>query len=567
MLPQVFRWSATWDEPGHLVSGVNHWRTQDFRLYAVNPPLCRMWATLPVAFLPGYDWPGLADSDVPSMRKEFFLGAHFFSTQPVEALAALRIARLANLAWPLAGTVLMWWVGCQIFGESAGWIAALTWAFCPLVLAHGVLLPPDLAAAVMLLALAVLASRWWQSPTVGSSIALGTIAGIGLLVKTTLIVTLPLILSGGLVANQLSRSNVRVRSLLGGFAVALLLAIVVINLGYGWQGSFSLLGDYEFVSHRLNGASGDQARLGNVYNSHWLGNLPLPLPREFVRGIDAQYYDFERNAFYPYLLGQWKGDGFPLFYVWYFLLKLPTGMLLLAVLGGTGLLFRVIPTYDNHLLFAIASLAVGAFVFLSWRTDLNYCQRYALISFPLICIAAGASWGAFRERNSRSLIAMLVVLNVLTGIYFSPNSLSYYNAITGGPDNGRYLLHGNATDWGQDAFQIGRWCRENPSHRPLSIATVGYPSDLSAYGVLADHLRFESAIGNDLDEPVMGLAAPIVGWHMVSMVHLLDPRSPYHGLRYRRPDDSIGDTHFIFYFDEELAEQFRNGDLPPLPTN
>jgi hypothetical protein len=129
----------------------------------------------------------------------------------------------------------------------------------------------------------------------------------------------------------------------------------------------------------------------------------------------------------------------------------------------------------------------------------------------------------------------------------------------------RYYLHGNATDWGQDGLKIGRWCQEHPDRGPLAIATVGYPNALLSCGVIADSLRFEVDTKIEWNESVRGNKVSAVGWHIVSFVHLLDPRSPYHCLLYRKPVESIGWTHQVFYIDKPMADQISKHQLDVLP--
>jgi hypothetical protein len=198
---------------------------------------------------------------------------------------------------------------------------------------------------------------------------------------------------------------------------------------------------------------------------------------------------------------------------------------------------------------------------------LNYCQRYALVCLPVLCLFAGAAVQMFQGRIASIAMWSIVGTTVWTGIWHSENSLSYYNALCGGPAGGRYYLHGNATDWGQDGLRIGRWCQDHPERRPLAIATVGFPSSLRACGIVADSLRFEVDTRADWDLPVRGKEVSAVGWHIVSFVHLLDPRSPYHCLLYRKPIESIGCTHQVFYIDKPMADQISKHQLNVLPDS
>src|SRR5437773_734910 len=53
------------------------------------------------------------------------------------------------------------------------------------------------------------------------------------------------------------------------------------------------------------------------------------------------------------------------------------------------------------------------------------------------------------------------------------NSLSYFNEMAGGPENGAaHLLDANI-DWGQDLLELKRWCDAHPEARPLYLGYFG----------------------------------------------------------------------------------------------
>jgi len=564
MVPQIFTWSAVWDEPGHLVAGVDHWRSQDFRLYAVNPPLCRLWATLPVVLTQSADWPTLDEHHQSHQRLEWETGAIFFDQQPDVALRSLRLARFANLIWPVLGTVLIFHLSIRCFGLASATASAWLWAFCPLVIAHGILLPPDIAAAVMLLAIVLAASSWYRTPDTSHSLLVGLVVGLGLLVKFTLVACCPVLFVLSFMTLWKSKDSLNFRDLLKCYCLASLTMIVTVNAAYDWQGSFMRLGDFEFISEALGGSSGEQLAIGNMFRDRMLGLCPVCLPKEFILGIDVQYRDFEINGFYPYMLGQWKQDGFPLFYVWYYLLKMPVGLIGLGIVGLMGVVFRRVHVRERAPFTLLAILAVFIFVSVSSCMTLNWCQRYSLVSLPLLCVLAGAPWQAFTTRFPRIFLWVVTSTSIAMGIYYAPHSIAYFNALAGGPANGQYMFHGNSCDWGQDALRVGEWCKQFPERRPLAIATCGYPNTLAVYGVSADHIRFDLEYSAAFETPIRGAPVMLHGWHIVSVMHLLDPRSPYHPLLFLPPTDRIGFTHRVYFIDAKMASKLLDGSLPLL---
>jgi len=387
--------------------------------------------------------------------------------------------------------------------------------------------------------------------------ALGLTLGGAILTKTTLIVLHPLLCVWIFAIWIQSRVGVKgadFANLAKQIFVMTVAAWFVINSGYGWEGFGARLGDFEFISSRLNGNDASVVKTGNLFEGTLLGSIPVILPKSFVLGIDTQYRDFEGNFFYPYLLGRWYREGFATFYFWYFFLKLPVGFLCLIVIGAVAIGFRLIDIRNKPLFGLTTVMGVVLFAFLSWRTDLNYCQRYAIICLPSLCLCAAAASSMFRTKPGSIVYWVFIGTTAGVGMWYSPHALSYYNGFVGGPEGGRYCLHGNATDWGQDSIRIGDWCSSHPERRPLAIATVGFPSSLEAYGVQADSLRFETDLRAAWDDSIRGKKVFPVGWHIVSFVHLLDPRSPYHDLLHQTPTESIGWTHQVFYIDAQWAE-------------
>ena len=105
-------------------------------------------------------------------------------------------------------------------------------------------------------------------------------------------------------------------------------SVLVINVGYNFEGSCQRLGDYRFQTRTMTG-SGSLANASkgnrNRFTDTWLGELPVPLPKNYVQGIDTQKLDFERGM-PSFLHGQWKNKGGWWYYYLYALaIKLPLG--------------------------------------------------------------------------------------------------------------------------------------------------------------------------------------------------------------------------------------------------
>src|SRR5260370_23848758 len=92
---------------------------------------------------------------------------------------------------------------------------------------------------------------------------------------------------------------------------------------------------------------------------------------------------------------------------------------------------------------------------------------------PLLILIA-SRWGRWIERATwkRGLVVTtLAAWSVAGSLLVFPHSLSYFNELAGGPENGhRHLIDSNL-DWGQDLLFLKRWLEEHPEARELGLAT------------------------------------------------------------------------------------------------
>ena len=94
----------------------------------------------------------------------------------------------------------------------------------------------------------------------------------------------------------------------------------------------------------LSTLAGDVQRLGEQPATAWLLQVPLPLPLEFVRGVDFQLADTEQVQS-AYLLGETRLGGWWYWYVAACLFKLPLPVWVLYALA----LFAF-PSYSESLI-------------------------------------------------------------------------------------------------------------------------------------------------------------------------------------------------------------------------
>ncbi|MCR4412686.1 MAG: glycosyltransferase, partial [Thermoguttaceae bacterium] len=319
--------SMTWDEIGHLPAGISHWQRGEFSLYRVNPPLVRMVATIPVVLAGAKTYWGPRPTGI-GVRPEFHpVGTEFLKLNGARSFRLLTLARWTCIPFSLLGAYVCFRWASELHGGAAGLVAATLWCFCPNVLAHGRLITPDVGAAALGLAAAYVYWRWLKSPSWSSAVVAGILLGLAELAKTTWIILFALWPLLWLAWN--ARRPVRLGGggrLLEAAQLAAILAagLVSINAGYGFEGSFRRLGEFRFCSRAL--ANGGPDWRGNVYGNRfagtWLAAMPVPLPENYLLGLDAQQWDFDRRQ-WSYLRGQWRLGGWWYYYLYALSVKVP----------------------------------------------------------------------------------------------------------------------------------------------------------------------------------------------------------------------------------------------------
>ncbi len=567
--------SPTWDEVGHLAAGISHWELGRFDLYSVNPPLVRVIAAAPVALIakPSIDWTYYRSS--PELRSEVFVGRMFIEQHGEDSFRYFFYARLAIIPIALLGGWLCFLWARELFGVSAGILSLTIWTFSPNVLAYGSVITPDLGAAVAMLGTSFVFYRWLINPSWSGAFALSSVTALAMLTKSVWL-TLPMIYASILLISMVAArlhsspfgSSVVSRRIVWTQLIGASMAAILLTNGfYGFAGSFRPLGKFEFVSTAFSGnqpilrtpceGCDDQPEIqspvvekGNRFANSWLAFIPVPLPANYLQGIDVQTRDFERGRYdvgwKSYLMGDWKQGGWPYFYFLALLVKVPIATWIMVGLGSVMAIFW---RPDRRIVFGVICLwmpALALMVLVSCSTGLNRYMRYALPVLPVLFIWASQvgrwleTWSANAPSKARAAIpALLCVWLAGTTLWHSPNYLSYFNTIAGGPSKGHRFLCDSNIDWGQDLIELKTWLARNPAAaKNLYLAYFG-SFDPKWVGI--DYRLPPTLYSNETrvslrDPNAMG---PLPGWYVVSKNYLAGHSMPV--------PDGTGRQNFKFH--------------------
>lgn len=521
--------APVYDEIGHLPSGLSHWRFGNFSLYRVNPPLMRMIAAIPLLWSsPQEDWSGY--SDAPYERPEFVVGRQFMKTNGINVFWHFIIARWTQVVVSVFGGWICYCWARDLFGRGSGLLALTLWCFDPNILGWGAILTPDVGAAAFGVAAGYTFWRWLKSPTWRRAALAGLALGIVELTKSTWILLFGLWPLMWLGWKLLNRNNESPRPVALQLATILGLGLYLLNLGYGFEGSFRRLGEFEFISETLGGPKAHDVP-GNRFRETWVANIPVPVPANYLSGMDVQKYDFEVGK-WSYLRGEFRRGGWWYYYLYALLVKEPLGTL--ALFGGAVLLLTVGKTYraDFQNEFVLLLPAVVVLALVSSQTGFNRYLRYVLPSLPFLFIFASrvAKSLQLRDWGIVACTTTAISASLVGSLSVFPYSMSYFNLIAGGPKGGhRHLLDANL-DWGQDLLELKRFLDKHPEARPIHLSYFGYAQP-STVGI--DYEGVPRLSEAEKGEMFPRLAP---GWYAISANHVFG---------YRHNDsDTPGYTYF-----------------------
>ncbi len=541
--------SPVWHEPPHYVAGLYTWATGDHSLYRVNPPFLRLLASLPAGPPLSTEVVSVVEPFRFGERPEFACATAMADRYPNELLHAIHVGRLLCACCNAFGIWIAWKWAADLFGWRAGLAAATLYASNPYFLGNCMLVTGDAGAAAMCLWGNYRYWRYRNAATIPQAFGTGTVFGLALAMKTTallLLMTVPCLM----ILHQLRRwQRQRPLTLLTSAAQATAIlagVLLVINLSYGFQGTGTSLGEFRFLSSSLTHQTvADGPRFQNRFQGTLL-DWPIPLPADFVLGIDQQKLDFE-TRFWSFQRGSWTLGGSPEFYAYALGVKTPLGTLALCCWA----LFSLLRTGSRTSWFDLLALllpSITVWTIASMNTGVHVHSRYILPALPMLWVFCGSVWEPRANSptpDTLRLVPRLRMLflsaSVLSSLWCLPHSLSYFNESIGGPHFGqRHLLDSNV-DWGQDLYFLEQWIeRHVPESEPLHVR----------YDGLVDA---NTIIERTQDWPVSKEFPS--GWYAISTNLLFDRQGTYSYFRNQPAVGKAGYSIWIFRIPNKSATE------------
>jgi 4-amino-4-deoxy-L-arabinose transferase-like glycosyltransferase len=394
---------------------------------------------------------------------------------PRAALASALAARVPTMLASVALAWLVWRWARRLWGERGGLLALLLGVFDPNLLAHARLVTTDVWIALAATAVLYLFWRFAEQPTWRRGLALALVLALAQVVKYSAVLLLPLLAllatlrwAPGLWrawrGGERALARRRLAAAAASVALAALLALVVVNLAFLGDRTFTRFGDYRFRSTTMRAA---QQRLPA------LAGLPVPVPYPYLEGLDWVHHRERSGEGYGrlYLRGELRErGGFRGYYLWAWLYKLPlpTQALLLAAAAVAWRRRRLLRWRDDLAPLLLPALLLA--VHLNFFFGAQMGVRYSLLLFPPLYVFAGLllapGWWplatARRTRAAALAIAAGVAWLVVSVLSWHPFYISYFNELLRDRKQAWRFFADSNLDWGQSEGHVKRWLAAHP---------------------------------------------------------------------------------------------------------
>lgn len=442
--------------------------------YPVNPPLPRMIAALPLLFdRPDISW----ELTRPVVRKEYEFAKRWVLGDVDAVRRQLRKARLMVALFFFAGAWSTYVWARDLYGVPSARLATLMWCLCPDVLANAAVVAPDTAAAAIGLAACYFYWKWLCRADGAIPWHVGLLVGVALLCKFSWLVLIPLLPVTTIFAAFFEESSENpdqslmfclrhgARRMLR-LVVAFLLTLIVVNLGYGFEGTGKRLGEFGFRSSRLSSLNADSEEA--LFNG-MAERVPVPLPEQMLRGIDYVSGEFDRGLD-SYLLGEWSQRGWWYFYIVAAALKLPLSYLVLILCSFALFLRDVIRGQSRGKKEWFPVVVIVVFLELvSSETGFTHHVRYILPIYGFLFIISSRVLLSCSDRLKMVVSGVVLGSSLLFHAGHIGLAHTHFNILAGGPNEGWRSLGFSNVDWGQSTYRLAEWVNEHESLRPMTV--------------------------------------------------------------------------------------------------
>jgi hypothetical protein len=308
-----------------------------------------------------------------------------------------------------------------LYDVLAASLVSLIWIFSPYIIGHGTLVSPDVPSAAFAVAAVYFFRKWLKRPEMFEAFTAGILLGLAELTKFTLLIFYPLFIVMWLLYQLPEIKTLTEKDWFQQskqFAVMFAMSLLLINMGYLFEGTLTPLRNYRFQTMLFTGCKSlaeVPAGGANRFDGTLLGYLPVPLPSNFIQGIDTQRLDFERGL-PSYLRGEWSDHGWWHYYLYALLVKTPLGTIGLFLLAVFCTFFQkgYNASWRDEMVILLPGITL--LVFVSSQTGFSVHSRYIIPALPFFFIWISKVGKAFSLKRPvvATLTSVLLAWSVLS---------------------------------------------------------------------------------------------------------------------------------------------------------
>lgn len=478
----------TIDEPYHIASGASYLRWGDYRLNPEHPPLVKLAAAVAVP-------PSVLHLAPLQLLTEKWQERNFTQKavfQDSDSARVRRRARAALFTFNILLLAALAGILRRIFGSGIALAALLFLALDPTVSAHMPVVMTDLPMALLgtiALCLAILALRDRHSL---DWILLGVASGLLLATKHSApLIALPLLLGCiGVLAWQAGHRQAVGKQALG-LVTAGALSLVVLwgTYGFHYRESSGLSAQGQPVETFNRPLA---AKIADLHSPLMRGALTLAqqlhlLPRAYLWGLaDTLRAGVEGRPLWIEAFGHSYQGKAP----WWIpfadlVVKLPSGFLVLAIIGIALLLSRRLPAEVSLPMAGVAGMAAIFMLFIAQNGIFYAGLRHWLFVVPLLAIGAATAarsfWGS--PIYWWRAVPVAAVLWIAVAVLPQRRIWEYHNELAGGSRDAWLSFANESVDLGQRTPEFISFYQNHIAPAPVMVGYMALSEQLKAAGV------------------------------------------------------------------------------------
>lgn len=467
--------SPTVDEPAHLTSGYLHLTQQEFRFGQEHPPLIKSLAALPLL---------LFDLGIPDRSEQYIQNnvsgyGKYFLFQPghdVNKIVFLARIPMVLLSMLMGYFVFLW--AKSLYGIKSGLLALTLFVFSPNILAYSRLVTTDLSMGCFFLIACFFFWSHLSSPSLKRVVYAGLFLGLALTSKYSALLLAPVFLLMFLMKFFYfdSIKNIHRYSLIKSANIQNAFVPIFQNVFL----IFFLVLIVIFASYQFR---------WNAVDLYFQG----------LEELKSNYFSrFNDRNYSNYLMGEFSKDTFWEYYLIAFLVKTPVYTIILTLCAFT----HWFQSRTKGVGFNEATLLLPILVILvaTGFDAFNLGLRRIIIIYPFLFIFISRILGPnefkiksiFNNKMFFPSLVLVVGLYVAGTIKISPDYLTYFNEIAGGPRKGIFFLDDSNIDWGQDMKRIGPYMEKHGIKKIKLFCNNRL--DLKYYGINGEALTSENMV-------------------------------------------------------------------------